>query len=103
MRTGEATVVESNSVDPSAILVHDETRPNPAVAFSLSRLSHGPYGPTPLGVFRNVKRPTYDTEFNDQVTKAKEKMGEGDLAKLIKSQGTWTVSDPESNGSNGHK
>ena len=103
MRNGEATVVESNSVDPSAILVHDETRPNPAVAFSLSRLSHGPYGPTPLGIFRNVDRPTYDAEFNDQVTKAKEKFGEGDLAKLITSQGTWTVSEAGSNGANGTK
>ncbi|HEY5890414.1 MAG TPA: 2-oxoacid:ferredoxin oxidoreductase subunit beta [Acidimicrobiia bacterium] len=103
MRNGEATVVESNSVDPSAILVHDETRPNPAVAFSLSRLSHGPYGPTPLGIFRNVNRPTYDAEFNDQVTKAKEKFGEGDLAKLITSQGTWTVSEAGSNGANGKK
>ena len=97
MRNGEATVVDSNSVDPKAILVHDPGRPDPSIAFALSRLSHGPYGPTPLGIFRDVTRPTYDSEVNRQVEAAREKLGEGDLAKLITSHGTWTVS-PEGNG-----
>ncbi|HEX6946557.1 MAG TPA: 2-oxoacid:ferredoxin oxidoreductase subunit beta [Acidimicrobiia bacterium] len=93
MRDGQVTIVDSNSVDPKAILVHDETRPDPSVAFALSRLSHGPYGPTPLGVFRNVQRPTYDAELNRQLEEAKEKRGPGDLAKLIRSLGTWTVGE----------
>jgi len=97
-RDGQATIVESSSVDPKAILVHDENRPDPSVAFSLSRLSHGPYGPTPLGVFRNVIRPTYDKEMNRQVEEAKEKRGPGDLNKLIRSIGTWTVTDTSDNG-----
>jgi hypothetical protein len=33
-----------------------------------------------------------------QIDAAIEKNGEGDLAKLIASQGTWTVKDPSSNG-----
>ncbi len=98
MREGHATVVESSSVDPSAILVHDETRPDPAIAFALSRLSHGPYGPTPLGIFRNVERPAYDAELNAQVDKATEQLGEGDLEKLIRSHGTWTVEAQSPNG-----
>ncbi len=98
MREGHATVVESSSVDPSAILVHDETRPDPAIAFALSRLSHGPYGPTPLGIFRNVERPTYDAELNAQIAEAKEHLGEGDLEELIRSHGTWTVEAQSSNG-----
>ncbi len=98
MRNGEAEIVDSSSVDPGAILVHDETRPDPSIAFALSRLSHGPYGPTPLGVFRNVERPTYDLEVNKQVDAAKERLGSGDLNKLIRSHGTWTV-DANSNGS----
>src|SRR5690606_37508961 len=91
MRDGQATIVESSSVDPKAILVHDENHPDPSVAFALSRLSHGPYGPTPLGGFRNVVRPTYDAEMNRQVEEAKEKRGPGDINKLIRSIGTWTV------------
>jgi 2-oxoglutarate ferredoxin oxidoreductase subunit beta len=51
-----------------------------------------------LGIFRNVTRPTYDSEMNRQVEEAREKMGEGDLARLITSRGTWTVEGPSSNG-----
>jgi 2-oxoglutarate ferredoxin oxidoreductase subunit beta len=93
IRDGHATIVDSSTVDPKAILVHDETRPDPSVAFALSRLSHGPYGPTPLGVFRNVVRPTYDAELNRQVDDAIAKRGKGDLAQLIRSAGTWTVTE----------
>ena len=91
LRDGSATVVDSASVDPAAILVHDETRPDPAVAFALSRLSHGPYGPTPLGIFRNVERPAYDAAVNAQLDEAKARLGDGDLDSLIKSHGTWTI------------
>ena len=98
MRDGQATIVDSSTVDPKAILVHDPTRPDPAIAFALSRLSHGPYGPTPLGIFRDVSRPTYEGQMHAQIDAAREKNGEGDLAKLIASQGTWTVKDPSSNG-----
>ena len=98
MRGGQATIVDSASVDPTAILVHDETRPDPSIAFALSRLSHGPYGPTPLGVFRKVVRPTYDAEVNAQVDSATERLGEGDLEKLVRSHGTWTVEKTSANG-----
>ena len=87
----EARVVERATVPDDALVVHDVTRPDPGVAFALSRLSHGPYGPTPIGVFRSVRRETYDHAINAQVAAAKEARGEGDLATLISSQGTWTV------------
>jgi 2-oxoglutarate/2-oxoacid ferredoxin oxidoreductase subunit beta len=99
MRGGQAEIVDSSSVDPKAILVHDETREDPSIAFAISRLSHGPYGPTPLGIFRNVTRPAYDREVNVQVAAAQEKLGTGDLEKLIRSHGTWTVGAGSSNGS----
>ena len=99
---GEAKIVDTASVDRSQILVHDETRPNPAVAFAISRLSHGPYGPTPLGIFRRVSRPTYESQLEHQVAEAIAKKGPGDLSALIRSQGTWTVGqNGHSNGHNG--
>ncbi|HLU53684.1 MAG TPA: 2-oxoacid:ferredoxin oxidoreductase subunit beta [Acidimicrobiia bacterium] len=104
---GEAKIVDTASVDPSRILVHDATRSDPSLAFALSRLSHGPYGPTPLGIFRKVKRPTYESLLDHQVASAMDKQGPGDLAALIRSHGTWTVDSnghshaPTSNGSNG--
>jgi hypothetical protein len=45
-----------------------------------------------------VSRPTYETQMNAQIEAAKEKHGDGDLARLITSLGTWTVKDPSSNG-----
>ena len=98
MRNGQATIVDSSSVDPKAIIVHDETRPDPSVAFALSRLSHGPYGPTPLGVFRSVQRPTYDAAINQQLEEAQHRLGDGDVNKLIRSHGTWTVEADSPNG-----
>ncbi|MFQ5524147.1 MAG: 2-oxoacid:ferredoxin oxidoreductase subunit beta [Acidimicrobiia bacterium] len=94
-----AEIVDSASVDPKAILVHDEKRANPAIAFALSRLSHGPFGPTPLGIFRNVERPTYESELEHQIEEVAERLGPGDLTKLIRSHGTWTVdADGNTNG-----
>ncbi len=58
---GRAQIVDTASVDPTRILVHDQNRADPTVAFALSRLSHGPYGPTPMGIFRKVARPTYES------------------------------------------
>lgn len=97
MRGGEATIVDSSSVDPKAILVHDETRQDPSVAFALSRLSHGPYGPTPLGIFRNVERAVYEHELKAQLEAAKARLGEGNLDELVRSHGTWTVEASSSN------
>jgi 2-oxoglutarate ferredoxin oxidoreductase subunit beta len=88
---GRCRIVDTASVDPARILVHDETRPDPSVAFALSRLSHGPYGPTPVGIFRRVERPTYEGELNQQLVEAQAKRGPGDLGKLIRSLGTWDV------------
>jgi 2-oxoglutarate/2-oxoacid ferredoxin oxidoreductase subunit beta len=90
-RDGQAQVVDTASVAPSEILVHDVTRPDPTMAFALSRLSHGPFGPTPVGVFRSVERPTYESAMEHQLAEAVAKRGEGDVAKLIRSLGTWDV------------
>ncbi len=91
LRDGSAVVVERSSVPESEILVHDPTRSDPSVAFALTRLSHGPYGPTPLGIFRSVDRPTYEDQMSRQLVEAQARRGAGDLAALIRSQGTWEV------------
>src|SRR4051812_21757877 len=48
-----------DDVGEDAVLVHDEARDDASLAFMLSRLALGPYEPTPIGVFRAVKRPEY--------------------------------------------
>lgn len=87
---GEARIKPTASVSRHQILVHDPTLDNPSVAFSLSRLAHGPHGPTPLGVFRKVKRPTYGAEMQLQIVESQNR-GPADLDALFKSAGTWQV------------
>ena len=88
---GECEIVEVADVGEDALLVHDETRADPALAFALSRLSSSPTMPTPVGVFRSITRPTYENEVQQQLVNASERQGPGDLAKLIGTGATWEV------------
>jgi 2-oxoglutarate/2-oxoacid ferredoxin oxidoreductase subunit beta len=89
---GSARIVDVSDVGVDALLVHDEHRPDPGLAFLLSRLSSGPTMPTPIGVFRDVERPDYGSMVNQQLLDAAERKGPGDLAALLHSGATWTVS-----------
>jgi 2-oxoglutarate ferredoxin oxidoreductase subunit beta len=88
---GEAEVVRVADVGDEAILVHDEHRPDPTVAFALSRLAEQPTVPTPIGIFRDVDRPTYEGEVQQQLVAAQERSGPGDLRALIESAPVWEV------------
>jgi 2-oxoglutarate ferredoxin oxidoreductase subunit beta len=88
---GAAQVVPTAAVEEADIMVHDVHAPDPSAAFALSRLSHGPYGPTPVGIFRNVTRSAYEQDVKQQLVDAQKKKGPGDLSRLIRSQGTWEV------------
>ncbi len=84
-------VVElSDGVAMDDLLFHDEKMDDPHYAFMLSRMRH-PTFPEPIGVFRDVDRPTYDDDINEQVADARKEQGEGDLQKLFSSGETWTV------------
>jgi len=90
--TGDgATIVKVADVGLDAIHVHDATKTNASAAFAISRMSHGPYGATPVGVFRDVPRSTYETEVAAQLVAAQAKQGTGNLKDLLASGGTWTV------------
>ena len=93
-RQGRAQIVAVADVGEDAILVHDEARPEPGLAFLLSRLSSGPHEPTPVGVFRAVERPDYGTEVDRQLTAAQTRSGPGDLDALLHSRPTWDVPAP---------
>src|SRR6266536_2313340 len=88
---GETEVVEVADVGEDRLLVHDEHRDDPSLAFALSRLADTPTVPTPVGVLRDVQRPTYEGEVQRQLVGASEQRGPGDLAKLISSGATWEV------------
>jgi 2-oxoglutarate ferredoxin oxidoreductase subunit beta len=79
-----------NGVTPDNLLVHDETREDPTVAFILAQMQH-PEFPVPLGVLRAVERPTYETLMERQIDEAIARQGKGDLATLFAEGDTWTV------------
>jgi 2-oxoglutarate ferredoxin oxidoreductase subunit beta len=87
-----AHLVDVTDATEDALLVHDETRDDPSVAFMLSRLARGPHEPTPIGVFRDVVRPDYGEAVDRQISAAQEGRGAGDLAALLRSGATWDVS-----------
>jgi 2-oxoglutarate ferredoxin oxidoreductase subunit beta len=88
---GRARLVDVAEVGEEALLVHDETREDPSLAFALSRLARGPFEPTPIGVFRAVDRSDYGNAMDAQLLEAQARRGPGDLAALLRSGSTWTV------------
>jgi 2-oxoglutarate ferredoxin oxidoreductase subunit beta len=89
---GGLEVVDVDSANESTLLVHDAGHAEPALAFMLSRLGNVDDGVTPIGVFRAVDRASYDDQVQEQVDDAIAKDGPGDLAALLASGDTWTIS-----------
>ncbi|MFE2476496.1 2-oxoacid:ferredoxin oxidoreductase subunit beta [Streptomyces sp. NPDC001194] len=89
--TGELAVVTVTPENESRILVHD-AHGGPTTAFALSRLAD-PHTlhQTPIGVFRSVERPVYDTLMAEQLETAVDAKGKGDLSTLLAGNDTWTV------------
>jgi 2-oxoglutarate ferredoxin oxidoreductase subunit beta len=91
LNSGGIEVVQlGNGVTEADLLVHDEERPNPSIAFLLSRMEWPEY-PVPLGVFRAVARPTYDDLMSQQIESAIAAEGEGNLRDIFVEGDTWTV------------
>ncbi|HEY8533953.1 MAG TPA: 2-oxoacid:ferredoxin oxidoreductase subunit beta [Micromonospora sp.] len=82
------------SVAREDIVVHDVTIQDPSYAFALSRLPGFEMRNTPIGVFRDVSRPTYDSLVQSQIEVARAKVTgtpEEELAALLASGDTWTI------------
>ena len=98
VRAPDATlqVVEVADLGPdgeSQLLVHDEHADNPELAFALSRLADPTtLDRTPIGVFRDVVRPTYDALVAEQLERAAATQGPSDLTALLQGSDTWTIS-----------
>ncbi|MER6185281.1 2-oxoacid:ferredoxin oxidoreductase subunit beta [Streptomyces sp. NPDC001652] len=90
--TGDLNVVTVTAGNEADILVHDAHTASPTTAFALSRLADpDTLHHTPIGVFRSVDRPVYDTLMADQLDAAVEQYGKGDVAALLAGSDTWTV------------
>ena len=88
---GSLEVVPAESAANGALLVHDAHAADPSYAFALSRLDAADFAHTPIGIFRDVERPTYDDAMSAQIDAARERQGEGDLEALLAGADTWRV------------
>ena len=92
---GGMEFVAEAEVGEREVVVHDVAAPEPTQAFALSRLDSPEMTHVPMGIFRNVDRPTYDDQVRHQVEAAVDTAGgsptDADLDELIHGRDTWTV------------
>ncbi|MEM9563358.1 MAG: 2-oxoacid:ferredoxin oxidoreductase subunit beta [Actinomycetota bacterium] len=88
---GRARVVDVADVGEDALVVHNESQDDPALAFALGNLANDNMSPTPFGVFRAVEAAEYAEAANQQLLAANEASGPGDLGELLRSGATWVV------------
>ncbi|CRK60109.1 2-oxoglutarate oxidoreductase, beta subunit [Alloactinosynnema sp. L-07] len=87
---GSLDVAKVSEVGEDALVVHDAHIQDPSYAFALSRLSTQDLSHTVTGVFRSVRRETYDDLARAQVDQAKAAKP-ADLRSLMHGKDTWTV------------
>ena len=88
---GALEIVDVADVGEDALVVHDPEHSDPSLAFALAHLAERPTGPTPVGVFRSVKRPVYAQGLHEELEEARAGVGEPELAELLASGDTWAV------------
>ncbi|WP_020578368.1 2-oxoacid:ferredoxin oxidoreductase subunit beta [Actinopolymorpha alba] len=89
--TGTLRVGRVAEVGEDAVLVHDAHADDPTTAFGLSRLAdQESLVRSPMGIFRQVERPTYDDQVREQLAAAGAG-GAADLGDLLRGSDTWTV------------
>ncbi len=84
----EVVNVGEGGVGPEEVLIHNET--NSVLAFMLARMPY-PEFPVAIGVLFAEDRPTYDGTVTEQRAAAVEKLGKGQLSKLLNSGSTWEI------------
>jgi 2-oxoglutarate ferredoxin oxidoreductase subunit beta len=87
----EVVTLGRDGVTEKDLLVHDESAPEPTLAYLLSRMTY-PEFPVPVGVFYSVEKPTLEEILVKQGEEATRRLGPGDIEKLMRGTETWTVS-----------
>jgi 2-oxoglutarate ferredoxin oxidoreductase subunit beta len=88
---GGLEVVEVADVGEDAIVVHDIHVQDPSHATALARLADSPTGPTPIGVFRDVKRTVYGSQRQEELKSAHAAATLADVDELLRAGDTWVV------------
>lgn len=80
-------VVDATADD---VLIHQPEHASPLYAQMLATLGL-PDFPTPIGVIREIQRPTYESLVHQQMQEAQAKRGTGSWKELLHGNSTWTV------------
>jgi 2-oxoglutarate ferredoxin oxidoreductase subunit beta len=71
LESGGVKVARVADVGEESVLVHDAEAADPSTAFAISRLADpGLLQRAPIGIFRQVKRPTFDDQTRNQISAA---------------------------------
>lgn len=95
--SGALSAAPVDEVGIDHILVHDSHRDDPSLAFELSHLTDsGDISQTPVGIFREISKPTYDDMVREQVARATgvntgREAHDRELQTLLNGIDTWTV------------
>ena len=93
--SGHLEVINAEGADMSRVVIHDTAADDPSSAFQLSRLDDPTMAHIPMGIFRNVSRPSYEDLVHEQIDDVVKAAGGGasdaDLTKLLQGSDTWTV------------
>ncbi len=93
--SGGVKVVLVADVGEDALLVHDAHNDDPSTAFAISRLTDSGYlNTSPIGIFRQVERATYDDQARSQIRSSMDAAPgtpQERLSALINGGDTWSV------------
>jgi 2-oxoglutarate/2-oxoacid ferredoxin oxidoreductase subunit beta len=91
--SGALRVVPAARARPQDVLIHDAGATDPSTQFALSRLDSTSMRHVPVGIFRQVQRPTYDDLVRQQVADAGGPGPTTDqaLQELLEGSDTWSV------------
>jgi len=90
----EKAHVGAGGADMSQILVHDPDTPSPLYTQMLAQMTY-PEFPTPVGIFRRLERPSYESEVSHQIEEARSRLGSGTVESLLYTDDCWTVEEGE--------
>jgi len=94
--TPEVVRIGDNGAERGDLLHHDESTPDPSLAYLLSKLGP-PDFPTPMGIFRAIEAETYDAAVHRQIAEAREMSPGKDLDDLLRGGSAWEIGEEKTN------
>jgi 2-oxoglutarate ferredoxin oxidoreductase subunit beta len=87
--TPELVDLSAGKYSAGDLLVHNEN--DSTLAFILANMIHNPELPRAMGVFLAHDTTSYEEQVEAQISRAKNKKGEGNLQKLLDGEETWSI------------